>query len=138
MSFTTEIAKLLTSLDVKLMGSGPDAKHNVGRRLQQAYFWDQVQAYAKKQSDTLWSGLEKDELVLTSNLDPGDHVLAESPHFVVNAKVSERVRRFNADYLADQMKKKFKVSIPIAKQMIESAKQPSNSTTTLKIVEKGV
>lgn len=109
---------------------------NAGNTLADAYFWDEVYSYAKKRSDGIWAQLEKDRRVEKDALDPGNHELEQSTLFVLSAKVSQPVRRFNSDVMAKAMSKKFKVAIPTAVQMIEAAKVGTKSQVVLSVTER--
>jgi hypothetical protein len=119
--------------------NNPDSTHNTGRMIGQAYLWDIVESIAKKHSNSIWDRLEKDGVISRDNLDPGAHELADTPHFVLSAKVTNPVRRFDDDEMAHLLKKsKYKVPEPITKQFIDQAKIPKKSTVTMTITEKGI
>lgn len=134
--------RLLSKIVAYLAGAAdavglPDSKHNTGRLLAKAYFWDSVTKYARGQSEAAWDVLEKEKIIDLENLGQGDHVLAESPSLTVTAKISAPVRRFNADRLAELLSQsKFKVPLPVAKQFVEQAKVAGNPTKTLAVIEK--
>lgn len=136
MSYIQEIVKGITALRNK--AKAPPLKHKVEEAVAEAYFWDTVQSIAKGHSEKAWAKLGKD-INYDLERDPGEHVLLDVKSFTVELKVSEKVRRFNAQSLAEAMaKSKFKVPIPVMLQAVEQAKVPSKSTNTYKIVEKGV
>lgn len=138
--YLTKIVAKLNALFESIMLEAPDATHNTGRFLAEAYFWDAVQSIAKGRSEKAWAKMiEHNILDGAKDRDPGEYELASSPHFVCNLKVSEKRRAFNADVLADKLaKSKFKVPKPIARQFIENAKVPGKSSNTYKIEEKAV
>jgi hypothetical protein len=136
-SYQAQIIKALGKIGVSNGTVNPDAKHNMGNLLGEAFLWDTVKKYAEGRSKIAWDGMAAAGLVDKTKLEPGDHTIAESPGFKATAKVSEKVKRFSAQALAEAMNKRFKVAVPSALQMIEQAKVPTTSTVTLRVVEKG-
>lgn len=134
-SFEAQIVKALGKLGSNGT-TNPDAKHNVGSYLGQLFMWNTVRKAAEGQVKNLWDTLEARGIIDIDDLDPGDHELARSPHFVTTAKVSQPVKRFDAQKLANALNKKYKVPVPIALEMIEAAKSPTKSTVTKAIIEK--
>ena len=115
----------------------PEDKSNTGPLLAEAFLWDEVKRYAEARSKSAWARLTDEQLVpAKADLEPGEHHLCESQHFAITAKASEPVKRFNADILAENMHKRFKVAIPTAKEMIEAAKVPTKPTVSMRVVEK--
>lgn len=138
-AFLTKIVAAVNGLFNEIIPTNPDNKHNAGRFLAAAYFWDAVQSIAKGRADKAWKALEANKLIEEKERDPGEYELATSPHFICALKVSEKVNRFSADALAKALStSKYKVPVPIARQYIEAAKIPSKSTNTYRIVEKAV
>lgn len=136
-SFSAQITKHLHKISDLCDSHNPDAKNNVGRLLGIAYFWIAVEKYAKSKKEEAWKALDKEGIIEdTSNLNAGEYALAESPHFYASAKVSQPVRRFDADELATQLNKKYKVPLPASREMIEAAKVPTKSVVTKSIVER--
>lgn len=137
MSYETTLAKALSRLG-KNGTENPDAKHNTGRLLGEAYMWDQVEKYAKGKSDAAWKAMAKEGLVPDKkSLDPGDHQLADSPSFAIFAKVTQPIRRFDGDELANLLaKSKYKVPVSTTKELIEEAKVPTTSTVRMVVVER--
>lgn len=134
--FMTEVIKLLSQLsNIK-----PDSNANSDKFVADAYKWDAAEALCKKKSDQAWATLESHNIIPEDGerraLGPGEHLLSESKLFVVQAKISQPVKRFSADALADEMVKQFKCSRSDALLMIERAKKPSNSTVTLSVLER--
>lgn len=138
MSYETDIVKALTKLGQTNGTANPDEKNNTGRLLGEAFLWDKVAAYAKQRSDAAWEALEKEGIVEdTEALSPGDHQLAQSPSFAVFARVTQPVRRFNGEELANLLaKSKYKVPVSTTKEMIDKAKVPTKSMCSLKVVER--
>ena len=96
-----------------------------------------MKSLQKQKKKDAWKYLADNEVIEDcSNYDPGEYSLAESPHFFAKAKISQPVKRFDADTLALALNKKYKVPVPIAKEMIEQAKVPSKSTVTKSVVER--
>lgn len=133
-SYQAKIIKALTDAVFKI--ASPD-KTNKGSLLANAFLWDTIQSYAKKQSDAAWADLEKAELYDPKDAGdtPGTFVLAKSTHFTLTLTQSNPVRRFSVDYLAKQLKAKYKIAEPISKQLCEEAKQPTKPTKSLNIIE---
>lgn len=142
-SFQAQIISALGKMWRELGASRPDHRSNEGAALGEAFFWDTIQDYAKKRSDDLWdklgeNGIIKDE-EQRKTLTPGDHVLSESPRFRCFAKVTQPVRRFQPDSLAEALRKsKYKVPTATTIELVEKAKVPSTSQVKLSIIEKGV
>lgn len=139
-SFEARIVQATLAMHAALMKDAPDTKHNVGHTLAQALIWDTIQSMAKKNSDALWKSLEVDgHIPASETLAPGDHAPLDTPHFVVTAKATLPVKRFSPDQLAqDLYKSKYKVPLPIAKQMIDEAKKSTKSTVIWNINERSV
>lgn len=136
-SFGATIERLLAPVIQQLRTMRPDAKHNVGSLLSSAYMWDIIAKTSKARAEEAWKALKEEGLIDTDGLSPGEHVVLSSPSLVCGAKISNPVRRFDADYLANKLNQsKYKIPIPVAKEMIESAKQPGKSSVTLWIAEK--
>lgn len=116
----------------------PDAKHNAGRLLAQAFLWDVVRKHAEKQSLQMWEHLKNEGLIpQNGSLEPGAHVLCESPRFVCTARISIPVKRFSPEELSKLLKaSKYRVPEPITIEFVEKAKVPSKSSTTLSVVER--
>lgn len=138
MSYETDIIKTLAKMG-KNGTINPDAKHNTGSMLGEAFMWDRIEAYARNRSEAAWAVLAKEGLIPDKKtLDPGDHQLAQSPNFAVFARVTQPVRRFSGDELANLLaKSRYKVPVSTTKELIDQAKMPTNSMVTLKIVERG-
>jgi hypothetical protein len=138
MSYETDIIKTLAKMG-KNGTINPDAKHNTGSLLGEAFMWDRIEAYAKNRSEAAWAALSKEGLIPDKkSLDPGDHQLVESPSFAVFARVTNPVKRFSGDELATLLaKSKYKVPVSTTKELIDQAKVPTSSMVTMKIVERG-
>jgi len=135
-SFVARIVKELSRFPDNVVL--PDSRHNVGKLLAQTFLWDTVAKYAEKQSAQLWDTLRAEGHIPAKDaMQPGDHALAESPHLVCSARVSEPVKRFNGDALAGLLfKSKYKVPLFATKEMIDKAKIPTKSTVTFTIAER--
>jgi hypothetical protein len=138
MSYEADIIKTLAKMG-KNGTINPDAKHNTGSLLGEAFMWDRVEAYARNRSEAAWAALSKEGLIPDKKtLDPGDHQLAQSPNFAVFARVTHPVKRFSGDELAILLaKSKYKVPVSTTKEFIDQAKVPTNSMVSLKVVERG-
>lgn len=133
-SYLAKIVKAFNTLAQQLVDLNPDAKHNTGRRFGELYVWDELAKYAKGRSDALWKELEDEGIVATNGLEPGLHSIGESPHFVINAEITQPVRRFDSTVLANWFNKsKYKVPVIITKEQIDHAKVPTNGQTRLRI-----
>jgi hypothetical protein len=117
----------------------PDAKHNQGALIGQAFLWDEIERYAKAQSDATWKKMEVEGIIPDlSTLDTGDHELAYSPSFTIHASVSQPVKRFKQEELAQLLaKSKYKVPISVTAELCDQAKLPGNPQRKLKIIERG-
>jgi Icc-related predicted phosphoesterase len=136
-TFTAEIHKEITKLFERIEKKNPDLTSNTGNLIGRAHIWDQIQSYAKKQSDVAWEALEKEDIVNSKGLTSGEHTLAESPHFFIVANVTKPYKKFSPDVLAESLKKKYRVPLPVTKELIEQAKVDDKPRTSLKIVERG-
>lgn len=137
MTFQAEITKHLNKIADLCEKKNPDQMHNTGRQLGLVFFWTMIEKFAEAKKKDAWKYLADNEVIEDcSNYDPGEYSLAESPHFFAKAKISQPVKRFDADTLALALNKKYKVPVPIAKEMIEQAKVPSKSTVTKSVVER--
>lgn len=141
-SFGARIVAAIGKLHKDLQDKAPDQRHNQGKYLSEVYFWDVVATYAAKRAKDAWLKLDENGVIPNDEerraLDPGEHSLAESPHFTCSAKISQKVRRFSADALAGLLKKQFKVPEATTKELVEKAKVPTTSSVSLSIMEKGV
>jgi len=137
MSYETDIVKFLSKLG-KNGTENPDAKSNTGRLLGEAFMWDKVASYAEARSKAAWEMLAREELVPDKKtLSPGDHQLAQSPSFAIFARVTQPVKRFSGDALAESLaKSKYRVPISTTKELIDQAKVPGVSMVTMKVVER--
>ena len=134
-SYTSELVKALLRFG-KNGTTNPDTS-NLGSYLGEAFMWDYIESYAKKQSDTVYNKMEKEGLYdLDTLAHDQEHVVLQGKLFTLTCRVSQPVKRFNPDALALAMNKKYKIPLPVAKQMIEDAKLPTKPTRTLKIIEK--
>ncbi|HEY6020876.1 MAG TPA: hypothetical protein VIY48_13545 [Candidatus Paceibacterota bacterium] len=134
-TFNAKIHSEITKWAERLLNYNPDGS-NAGGFIARAFFWDQVQAYAKKQSDAAWEQLEKEDLVRTSGLTEGAHTLCESKNFIVLGTMSKPYKKFREDILAEMLKKKYKVPLPASKELIEAAKVEDKGRLSLKIIER--
>lgn len=139
MGYETDIIKQLAKLGKTNGTLNPDAKHNTGSLLGEAFMWDRVEAYARNRSEAAWAALSKEGLIPDKKtLEPGDHQITQSPSFAVFARVTQPVKRFSGDELANLLaKSKYKVPTSTTKELIDHAKVPTSSMVTLKVVERG-
>lgn len=129
--FMISVVKVLSQLSSL---AGP--KDNVGAMLANAFRWDAAWTMCEAKSKAAWKQLTDSGIVDETNLKPGAHVLADSPQFSVTANVTQPVKRFNPDKMADLMVAKFKCSRAVALQMIEDAKKEGKSTVKTAVIEK--
>lgn len=139
MSYETDIIRQLAKLGKSNGTANPDAKHNTGSLLGEAFMWDHVRRYAENRCDAAWKAMEKEGLIPDkTTLDPGDHQITESPSFAIFARVTQPVKRFSGEELAILLaKSKYKVPVSTTKELIDQAKVPSKSIVTMKVVERG-
>lgn len=139
MSYEADIIKTLAKIGKTNGTINPDAKHNTGSMLGEAFMWDRIEAYAHNRSEAAWAALSKEGLIPDKQeLDPGDHQLAQSPSFAVFARVTQPVKRFSGEELANLLaKSKYKVPTSTTKELIDQAKVPTKSMVSLKVVERG-
>lgn len=138
MSYKVDIVKFLTKLGSNGTAN-PDAKHNQGRMLGEAYMWDEVERYAKSKSEAAWKVLEKEGILPDADtLEEGaEQEFGFSPSFVGVVKTTRPVRRFSGEALAVLLaKSKWKVPTSAAKEMIDDAKLPTKPMTSYKIIER--
>lgn len=136
MKFQVRLANFMSTVG-KTKDTEPPSKSNVEKLLGIAFMWDFIASYAKGRSDVAWAELEDNNIIDTAELSPGEYILAESPGFVCKANVTARVKRFSPDALAKNLNRsQYKVPTPVALQMIEAAKVPTNSQTKLNIIER--
>ena len=134
---TAYLTKIVSALN-RLGQNGtanPDGTHNTGSMLGEAYLWDAVEAFAKGRSKKAWEALENEGVIIPPDVT-GEHALATSPHFVCSAKVTNPVRRFNADELAKLLKKQYKIPEPVSKALIEQAKVGTKPAVSYSIMER--
>ncbi len=137
LAYATEITRQLYRLQELVAQSNPDGKHNTGRMIGEAYFWDTVEKLAKAKSDSAWDRLASMGVALDEDADPGNHVIGNSPHFVVECSVSQPRKAFNIDVAAENINKTWpKVPIPAVKLVLDQAKIGGSKVKTYKIVEK--
>jgi hypothetical protein len=133
-SFIARIVKDLARLASDI--SMPDSTHNVGRLLAIMYFWDIVRKHADKQYEQMREHLKAEGLI-TDSLEPGEHVMCESPKFVCSAKVTVPVKRFNAEELGKLLRKsKYKIPEFATREYVEKARIPSKSSVSYVISER--
>jgi hypothetical protein len=138
MSYETEIVKALAKFGSNSTAN-PDAKHNTGSMIGEAFMWDKIEAYAKARADAAWLRLAREGIIKEKKaLEPGDHELAASPSFLIVAKVTQPIKRFSADALANMLaKSKYKVPVSTTKELIDQAKVAGTSAVTMKVLERG-
>lgn len=136
LDYKVQITTLLVKLQTEAAKMNPDAKHNSGRLIGEAYFWDTVEALAKKQSATTWEGLEALGITLSRDEEPGNYDVDSSPSFDVTCKISNPRQKFDEEKLAKALQRKYKIPIPVTKEMVANAKVDGSKTMTWRITEK--
>jgi hypothetical protein len=127
-----EIAKLVQVI----MAKHPDAKHNQGKSILEAFIWDEIAGLSKGRSDATWERMEKNG-IYEKPLKPGKYECGESPSFIIKASVSEPVKRFNEDELARVLEaSQFKIPPHMTKGFVGAAKVPGSSQVRVKIEER--
>ena len=111
---------------------------NAGQIYAQAFMWDFIESYAKKQSDSFWKMMEEEGIIAEyKELEQGKHEIGESAAFVVEVSVSAPVKRFDQETLAEKMAtSKYKVPTSVTLGFIEESKIGKNSSRTLRIHER--
>jgi hypothetical protein len=127
-----EMAKLVQGI----MSKHPDAKHNQGRSILEAFVWDEIQRVSKGKSDAVWERMEKTG-IYEKPLKAGKYECGESPHFVIRASVTEPVRRFKEDEMIRVLEaSQYKIPPHIGKGFVGAAKVPGSPLTRLTIEER--
>lgn len=137
MTFTSIVITELTKLTKRIM-SAP-VRDNLIPLLRDAAMWDAIEAHAKKASAEAWKRLEAAEVYSEDTLreHPGQRDVITSSPFTLIADVTEPVRRFDPNWLASALAhSKHKVPEHYTKELINQAKQPTQSVVRLKIVER--
>lgn len=142
-SYTLNIMKYMMKLEKEL--TNPDAKHNQGKLIGEAYLWRAIQKYAERKYEALMGGDKKVGALVVegvlkdkSTLEPGHHDnLAESPSFRVSAQTTVPIKRFDPETLCTNLIEAFKIKSPrsVILAVIEASKKETKSQTTYKIEE---
>lgn len=134
-SYQAQINKIITKMVEDFLGN---FKGNSDRYFARYFFWVIVEKYAKAQKDTAFETMVKEELIEKDHraLPAGEHTIGTSPNFFVSDKVSKPRKSFDDRVLAMALKKKYKVPLPVTKEMVEAAKVDGNPTHTITIVER--
>lgn len=142
MSFQMEITKALNKLSDLIAKKNPDAdvKNSPhGSLVGTAYFWTKVENYAKAKKEEAWEALEKSGVSSDTWKDAaaGTYMMLDSPSFTVQVKVSNPIKRFNAGYLGEQLlRSKYKVPLPVTRELVDAAKLETKGSVTKIIIEK--
>jgi hypothetical protein len=127
-----EMAKVVQGI----MQKHPDAKHNQGRSILEAFIWDEIQKVSKGKSDTVWERMEASK-IYEKPLKTGKYECGESPHFVIKATVSEPVKRFKEDEMIRVLEaSQYKIPPHIGKGFVGAAKVPGNPMVRVSIEER--
>lgn len=139
MPFATRITRALLQFGTQSNGTTLPRQSNFDPIFAEAFMWDFITKYAKKQSEGAWARLENEGAVSDyKELEPGEHEIGSSPTFVTKAKISLPVNRFDPSELATRLhKSKYKVPMTITLQAVEAAKVPKNSNRALYVEERG-
>ncbi len=116
--------------------------NNTGAILGEMFLWKEIEKYSKGRYDSLKKYAKAEKIIdipdeeETDGLAPGDHIIGESRHFVVAAKVTEKVRRFSADVFAQGLFESYKIPVILTKEKIEKSKVPTKSQVKISIMER--
>lgn len=127
---TRQWSKMMSTLLHEAAGSD-----NMDPLIRDCLVADELLKLAKKNREQAWKAAA--EVLPSIELEEGEHRVKETEHFLVKCNVSAPVKRFNAKALAEEMHKRFKVSVHTAGDMIEAAKLPTKSMQTWKVEERG-
>jgi hypothetical protein len=139
-SFMGMIVKDISGVTSELLGKvkqdvGKGA--NVSRVLAELFMWNWIAKHAESKYDKLLEKTKRDGVFgELSDLEPGDHALAESKHFFAMANVTEPVRRFSPDMLCQWAFQEHKIPVIVMKEQIDKAKAPTKSMVRIKIAER--
>lgn len=117
----------------------PD-RSNQGKNFFLLMMWKQVETLVTKKYEGLLKSLIQEELLTDpkSMSTPGNYVLGETKKVAVQINVSQPRREFDVAWLAQRLKKDYKVPEAVTRQLVEEAKRPGNTNVRrLTIVEKG-
>jgi hypothetical protein len=117
----------------------PD-RSNAGRQFAMLFIWKKLESIAAKKYKELVQKLISDKQLHDPNelTIAGNHVLGEGGKYIVQVNVSVPRREFNADWLAAELGKRYKVPTAITRQLIEEAKRPGDTQVRrVTIVERG-
>jgi hypothetical protein len=138
LAFQTQIYADLEELPNRL--TFPD-KSNKGKMYALLFMWKRVQQLAEKKYDSHMKMLQAEELLDDPQkiTTPGNHTLGDSGAISVVVNVSVPRREFNVDWLAKEMKKKYKVPEAMTKALVEEAKRPgATQVRRITVQEKGM
>lgn len=141
-SFLGKIMMVITEACRSLLQEVPhDAKTNKGGVLAELFMWHWIEAYAAaKYKQVKKDAREQGILNLPDDEDealiPGSHIIGESRHFVATASVTEPVKRFSGEELAQWFWRNHQIPVIVTKEQIEKAKKPTKSTVKVTIVER--
>ena len=139
-TFEGMIAKELASMTGEMLANvkqdtGKGA--NVSSVLSELFMWNWIRKRAESQYDKLMEQARESGIIGdTSTLAAGNHVVAESRHFVTTAHVSEPVKRFSPEALSLWAYKAYKIPVILMREQIEKAKTPTKPTVRITIVER--
>lgn len=136
-TFIAHINAAIEKVAATLKAKAPTGTQNdaVNAVMAEALMWDEIARLANNKSKDAWQALES----VTHTIDqdtPGERIALDGANFAVTLKVSNPVKSFDAEALAVEMHRRFKVSVITAKEMIEAAKLPKNVKRTWRVVEK--
>lgn len=139
-TFEGMVAKDIAEATQELLGkikSDTGKGANASRVLAELFMWNWIRKHADSQYDKLMDqAREEGVLGDTGGLQTGNHIMAESRHFVVMANVTEPVKRFSADALCAWALEKFKIPVILMKEQIEKSKLPTKPQVRVTITER--
>jgi len=141
-SFLGKIMSTITAACRDLMQNAPhDNKTNKGVVLAELFMWKWIEGYAAaKYKQVKKDAKEQGILNLPDDEDdaliPGSHIIGESRHFVATANVTEPVKRFSGEELAQWFWRNHQIPVIVTKEQIEKAKIKTKSQVKVAIVER--
>lgn len=103
------------------------------------YFWQEVSALADVGLKEAWREAQESGMVPSDNdmraLGEGDHMVVDTQHFSVLAKVSKPRANFDRDLFIAHLVKKYKLQKARLEALAETCKVPSKRALSKSVVE---
>lgn len=110
---------------------------NVSRVLAELFMWSWIRKYADSKYDKLMEQAKGEGMITDpSGMVSGNHIVAESRHFVMTANVTEPARRFDSDILCKWALAEYKVPVIVMKEQIDKSKSPTKPMVRISIAER--